>query len=131
MWWNKHIKRGMRDFLTRYTIKHFLRKAHMYPLKAVSHLAAESPSWCMVFNEWRELETRVSPSWIFSILKESLQMLHDLIKYITNLEHMDLCFQHLREKWMQNSTMNLKRCILKSLINWDTMLVHFKSLCTL
>lgn len=41
----------------------------MDPLKAVSCLAVESPSWWTVFNGRRH-----------------------------NLEHMDTCFQHLREK---------------------------------
>lgn len=43
----------------------------MDPPKAVSCLAVESPSWWMVFNGRKH-----------------------------NLEHMDICFQHLREKWM-------------------------------
>lgn len=60
VWRKKYIKRGTRDFLTRYAIRHFLRKSHGYPLKAVGDLAAESPSWRMGFNEWGEQETAVS-----------------------------------------------------------------------
>lgn len=89
----------------------------------ISKLSLHPGGWVLMNEGSRRL---LSHGWIFSTLKESLQMLYHLIKYIINLEHMNISFQYLREIRMSNSTTSLKRVHFKSLINLDRLSLCFK-----
>ena len=57
----------------------------------------------------------MSQSCTFSALEESRQMRLHLIRCVINLGCLGKCFQYLREKWMENSSMNLKGLYFKCL----------------